>query len=172
MTTANKITLLRIILVPLFMVFLGIDNLTLAFIVYAIACISDFLDGHIARMLNQISDFGKFMDPLADKMLVLSAMCYFSSIGRIPWWVTAIVCFREFAVSGLRMFAAEKNNIIAAATSGKIKTASTMISLAILMLLKNNTLDIIAWLTILITTVYSGVDYFIKNKGVFNHDPL
>lgn len=168
MTTANKITVLRVILVPIFLLLLYTQHFVLSFIVYIIACLSDFLDGYIARKYNQISDFGKFMDPLADKMLVISAMCYFVEITRIPGWVVAIVCIREFAVGGLRMLAAENQIVIAAAFSGKFKTFSTMIGLALMLLITNNTLDIIIWIIILLTTVYSGIEYFIKNKGAFN----
>ena len=167
MTTANKITILRVILVPFFMVSLYTEHLYLAFVIYIIACISDSADGYIARKFNQISNFGKFMDPLADKMLVISAMCYFVEVSRMPGWVLAIICFREFAVAGLRMLSAEKQLVIAAAFSGKFKTASTMVGLAAMLIFKNTVLDTIVWIIILITTVYSGIEYFIKNKGVF-----
>ena len=167
MTTANRITIIRIILVPIFMIALYI-NRYLAFAVYVVACLSDYLDGYIARKYNQISSFGKFMDPLADKMLVISAMCYFCEVGRIPSWVVAIVCFREFAVSGLRMIAAEHQIVIPAGISGKVKTFSTMIALAIMLVFYVSWLDKLAWIVILLTTVYSGVEYFINSKGVFS----
>ena len=109
-TTANKITVLRIILVPVFMVLLYLGQTYWALAVYIIACVSDFVDGKIARKYNQITDFGKFMDPLADKMLVLAAMCYFVEVGLIPGWVVAVVLLREFGVSGLRLLAGHRDS--------------------------------------------------------------
>lgn len=171
MTTASKITIFRVILVPIFLVlaYQGLNVAALA--VFIIASLSDFADGYIARHFDQISDFGKFMDPLADKMLVVACMCYFVQALRMPGWVLAIVCFREFAVSGLRLIAVEKKLVIAAGWSGKIKTASTMIGLCLMLLIDGNaTLDLIISIIILITTVYSGVEYFIKNKSVFKEN--
>ena len=106
-TTANKITIFRIVLIPVFLVlaYTGLKYWALA--VYIIACLSDVADGYIARHYNQVSNFGKFVDPLADKMLVLSAMCFFIENGQMPGWAVAIVLFREFAVSGLRLIAVE-----------------------------------------------------------------
>ena len=127
-TLPNKITLCRIVLIPVFMLLAYQGFMLAAFLVYIIACLSDMADGYIARKYNQISNFGKFMDPLADKMLVLSAMCFFIESGQMPGWAVAIVLFREFAVSGLRLIAVEQNRVIAAAWSGKIKTAATMIA--------------------------------------------
>ena len=128
-TTANKITMFRIVLIPAFLVlaYTGLKYWALA--VYIIACLSDVADGYIARHYNQVSNFGKFVDPLADKMLVLSAMCFFIENGQMPGWAVAIVLFREFAVSGLRLIAVEQSRVIAAARSGKIKTGCTMVGL-------------------------------------------
>lgn len=174
-TTANKITVLRIILVPVFMVLLYLDLPYWALAVYIIACVSDFVDGRIARKYNQVTDFGKFMDPLADKMLVLAAMCYFVEVGLIPGWVVALVLLREFGVSGLRLLAVEQGIVIAAAWSGKIKTGVTMIALGVLILagqpwfLAADVVSIICWVLILVTTLYSGIEYFAKNIGVFKH---
>ena len=106
-TTANKITMGRIALIPVFLVLAYTGHLYWALAVYIIACVSDFVDGYIARHYNQITAFGKFMDPLADKMLVLSAMCFFIENGQMPGWVVAVVLLREFAVSGLRLVAVE-----------------------------------------------------------------
>ena len=166
-TTANKITVLRIILIPVFL-FLAYRELMIpALIVYLIACISDMLDGYIARHYNQITNFGKFMDPLADKMLVLSAMCVFIEKGQMPGWVVAVVLFREFAVSGLRLIAVEQGRVIAAGWSGKIKTTVTMIGLAAMMLWNTRPVNLTVSLLVLLTTVWSGVEYFMKNKDVF-----
>ena len=128
-TTANKITVLRIILVPFFLLFEYLGKPGIAFSLFVIASISDLLDGYIARKYNQITVFGKFMDPLADKILVLAAMCFLIEAHIMPGWSVALVLFREFAVSGLRLMAAQQNIVIAAAQSGKIKTASTMVCL-------------------------------------------
>ena len=133
-TTANKITVLRIILVPFFLLFEYLGKPGIAFTLFVIASLSDLLDGYIARKYNQITVFGKFMDPLADKILVLAAMCFLIEAHIMPGWAVALVLFREFAVSGLRLIAAQQNIVIAAAQSGKIKTASTMVCLCILLL--------------------------------------
>ncbi len=176
-TTANKITVLRIILVPVFMVLLYLGQTYWALAVYIVACLSDFVDGKIARKYNQITDFGKFMDPLADKMLVLAAMCYFVEVGLIPGWVVAVVLLREFGVSGLRLLAVEQGIVIAAAWSGKIKTGVTMVALGVLILAGQpwfpapEVIAVVCWLLILITTLYSGIEYFAKNIGVFKRCP-
>ena len=176
-TTANKITVLRIILVPVFMVLLYLGQTYWALAVYIIACVSDFVDGKIARKYNQITDFGKFMDPLADKMLVLAAMCYFVEVGLIPGWVVAVVLLREFGVSGLRLLAVEQGIVIAAAWSGKMKTGVTMVALGVLILAGQpwfpapEVIAVVCWLLILITTLYSGIEYFAKNIGVFKRCP-
>ena len=167
-TTANKITMLRVILIPVFMVLAYLDLRIPAVVVFILASLSDLLDGYIARHYNQISNFGKFMDPLADKMLVLSCMCFLVEKGQMPGWAVAIILFREFAVSGLRLVAAERQHVIAAAWSGKVKTTCTMIGLCFLIVFRDcPQLNVIVTAVILITTVYSGVEYFIKNKDVF-----
>ena len=167
-TTANKITMTRVALIPVFLVLCYLDHRIAATIVFIIASLSDLLDGYIARHYNQVSNFGKFMDPLADKMLVLSAMCFLAEKGQRPGWVVAVVLFREFAVSGLRLVAAERQRVIAAAWSGKIKTTCTMVGLCfVLVFTQFEWLNIFVSAVILITTVYSGVEYFWKNKDVF-----
>ncbi len=169
-TTANKITLLRIVLIPIYLLLAYTGQMVLAFAVFVLACLSDMADGYIARRYQQITDMGKFMDPLADKMLVLAAMCFFVENGQMPGWVVAVVLFREFAVSGLRLIAVEQRRVIAAAWSGKIKTTCTMIGLGAMMLFgQHNIVNIISSAVILITTVYSGVEYFAKNIDVFRH---
>ena len=171
--TANKITVLRILLIPVFMVLMYLGLTYLALIVYIFACLSDLVDGIIARKCNQVTDFGKFMDPLADKMLVLTAMCFFVEYGLMPAWVVALVLLRELAVSGLRLLAVEQGIVIAAAWSGKVKTAVTMVLLGVLILANKPWFpvpDIIAAICstlIVLTTLYSGIEYFVKNKGVF-----
>ena len=167
-TTANKITMFRIALIPVFLVLAYTGHLYTALAVYIIACLSDVADGYIARHCNQVSDFGKFVDPLADKMLVLSAMCFFVENGQMPGWCVAIVLFREFAVSGLRLIAVEQGRVIAAAWSGKLKTGCTMVGLSAMMLFSEvEMVNIIFTVLILITTVGSGIHYFWVNRDVF-----
>ena len=172
-TTANKITVLRIILVPVFMVLMYLGYTYWALAIYIIACLSDFIDGHIARKYNQVTNFGKFMDPLADKMLVLTAMCYFVDNDTMPGWVVALVLLREFAVSGLRLLAVEQGTVIAAARSGKIKTFVTMVALGVLIIVAEpwvpfkDIIPPVCSALIVISTLYSGAEYFIKNAAVF-----
>jgi len=167
-TTANKITIARIALIPVFLVLCYTNHRIAATVVFILASLSDLLDGYIARHYNQISNFGKFMDPLADKMLVLSAMCFLVEKGQMPGWVVAVVLFREFAVSGLRLVAAERQHVIAAAWSGKVKTTCTMVGLCfVLVFTQFEWLNMLVSAVILITTIYSGVEYFMKNKDVF-----
>ncbi len=170
MTTASKITLIRIGFIPVFMVLMYLSGGTtglymwLALAVFILASLTDYVDGQIARKYNQVSDFGKFLDPLADKLLVIAAMVMFCEWGIIPAWALMIVLTREFAVTGLRLVAVGKGVVIAAGKSGKFKTASTMIGLCVLMGFPS--VEILKWViivVIVITTVYSGIEYFIKN---------
>jgi len=171
MNTANKLTLLRVIMIPVFLVALYWSfpfHKIVALIIFILASVTDFIDGYIARHFNQVTDFGKFMDPLADKLLVISAMLWFVEAGQMAAWVVLVVLAREFAVSGLRMVAAPKGIVIAAAWSGKIKTASTMVCICIMLVPIPAILNTLCVAVILITTVVSGVEYFIKNKSVFS----
>jgi CDP-diacylglycerol--glycerol-3-phosphate 3-phosphatidyltransferase len=164
MTTASKLTLLRVIMIPFFMIFLLLGYPIVAFGIFVIASITDFVDGYIARHYHQVSDFGKFLDPLADKLLVFSAMLIFIEFGRMPAWAVMIVLAREFAVTGLRLVAAGKGQVIAAGWSGKIKTTCTMVGLCAMLLVSNSTqMDLIVTWVIVITTLYSGIEYFVKN---------
>jgi len=188
MNLPNKLTLLRIILTPVFMAVLywgfpGADYAALA--IFIIASLTDMLDGKIARKYNLITDFGKFADPLADKILVTAAMLWFVEAGRMPAWMLMIVITREFAVSGLRMIASDNGRVIAAGWSGKVKTAATMVCIVVMLLTgpelarlqdpANLTavpvepllwIDVICTWIITLTTLYSGVEYFVKNKDV------
>ena len=166
-TTANKITMLRIVLIPVFLVLAYADMMMAALAVYVLACLSDFADGYVARHFNQISNFGKFMDPLADKMLVLAAMCFFIENGQMAGWAVAVVLFREFAVSGMRLLAVEQGQVIAAAWSGKIKTAATMVCLIVMLLINTSTINLVSTIIIVATTVYSGIEYFYVNRAIF-----
>lgn len=170
MTLASKITLARVAFIPVYMVLMYLSGgepglwMWLALAVFIVASLTDYVDGHIARKYNQVTDFGKFLDPLADKLLVIAAMAMFCQWGSFPAWALMIVLTREFAVSGLRMVAAPKGKVIAAGKSGKFKTASTMIGLCLMMGLPgHDTLNMIVIGLIVLTTVYSGVEYFIQN---------
>lgn len=166
MTTASKITLARVALIPVFMIVLLGGYNWAALAIFAIASLTDFLDGYIARHYNQVSNFGKFLDPLADKLLVLAAMLIFVQWGRMPAWAVMVVLTREFAVSGLRMVAASGGRVMAAGFSGKVKTFSTMVGLCIMMALPLVWLDWVVTGVIVVTTLYSGIEYFVQNWDV------
>lgn len=170
MTTASKITLVRVAFIPLYMLLMYFSGgqpglwMWLALAVFIIASLTDYVDGHIARKYNQVSDFGKFLDPLADKLLVIASMVIFCEWGQIPAWALMLILTREFAVTGLRLVAVGKGKVIAAGWSGKVKTASTMVGLCVMMAFPHT-----GWLVNLIvvvimgTTIYSGIEYFIQN---------
>ena len=166
MTTASKITLLRVAMIPVFMVVLLMGFNWAALVIFAVASLTDFVDGYIARHYNQTSDFGKFLDPLADKLLVTAAMQIFVQWGRMPAWAVMIVLAREFAVSGLRMVAATGGKVLAAGWSGKVKTFATMVGLCAMMVLDFVWLNWTVTAIIVITTLYSGIEYFIQNWNV------
>lgn len=174
MTTATKITLVRVAFIPLYMVLMYISGgapglwMWLALALFITASVTDYVDGYIARKYGQVTDFGKFLDPLADKLLVIAAMVMFCEWGIFPAWALMIVLTREFAVTGLRLVAVGKGTVIAAGWSGKVKTASTMISLCVLMAFP--TVPWLTWLVvgvIVVTTLYSGIEYFIQNWKCF-----
>lgn len=170
MTTASKITLIRVAMIPVFLVTMYLSGgqaglwMWISLGVFILASLTDYVDGYIARHYNQTTDFGKFLDPLADKLLTIAAMAMFCEWGVFPAWALMIVLTREFAVTGLRLIAVQKGNVIAAGWSGKIKTASTMIGLCFMMGLPG--IDWLNWTVIgviVVTTVYSGVEYFVQN---------
>ncbi len=172
MTTASKITLLRVLMIPVYMVFMYLSGgqsglwMIVALAVFIIASLTDYVDGYIARHCNQVSNFGKFLDPLADKILVIAAMVMFCEWGMWPAWALMLVLTREFAVTGLRLVAVGNGTVIAAGWSGKVKTASTMVGLCVQMAFPG--VEIIRWLVVgvvVVTTAYSGVEYFVKNWG-------
>ena len=167
MNLPNKLTLLRIVLILPFLLVLYLDVPFASYIalgIFIIASLTDMLDGKIARKRNLITDFGKFADPLADKMLVTAAMLWFVEIGQMPGWALLIVIVREFAVSGLRMVASDKGRVIAAGWSGKVKTAATMVCIVLMFLPIPEVLNTVCVAVIVATTIYSGVEYFLKNK--------
>ena len=170
MTLASKITLVRVAFIPVHMVLMYLSDgepglwMWLALAVFVIASLTDYVDGQIARKCNQVSDFGKFLDPLADKLLTIAAMVIFCEWGMMPAWALMIVLTREFAVTGLRLVAVGKGKVIAAGWSGKVKTASTMIGLCVLMAFPTVALLATAVNTVIVlTTVYSGIEYFVQN---------
>lgn len=171
MNTANKITLFRVVMIPAFVLVSYLEfpgAHWVALVLFIIASVSDFVDGYIARNYNQITDFGKFLDPIADKLLVTSAMLIFVEQGRMPAWVLLCVVAREFAVSALRLVAVDNGRVIAAGWSGKVKTACTMVGICVMLAFWVPVLDNIVNAVILVTTVYSGVEYFMKNRDVLN----
>ena len=136
----------------------------ISLLLFILASLTDYIDGQIARKCNQVSDFGKFLDPLADKLVTIAVMTMFCEWGRFPAWALMLVLTREFAVTGLRLVAVGKGTVIAAGWSGKVKTASTMVGLCVLMVFPQNVF--VLWTVIaviVLTTVYSGVEYFVQN---------
>ena len=169
MNTANKLSMLRVALIPVFLILLYLRfpfHMYFALTVFILASVTDFVDGYIARHYNQVTDFGKFMDPLADKCLVVAAMLWFVEIGQMPGWALLVVIIREFSVSGLRMVAADKGRVIAAGWSGKVKTASTMVCIVLMFLPIAVWINHICVAVIVLTTIYSGVEYFMKNLDI------
>ena len=182
MTTANKITIFRVICIPVFIVLMYMDGAAArygALAVFVIASLSDFLDGYIARHYNQVSNFGKFMDPLADKILVITAMLLFVESGRMPGWVLALVVAREFAVSGLRMVAAgaKDGRVIAANMWGKVKTVLQMLTIIFYYFVAGiaapTAIGAVSFITILLcwavaaVTALSGGIYLWQNRSCF-----
>ena len=170
MTLASKITLVRVLLIPAYMATMYLSGgqaglwMYLSLAIFIVASLTDFVDGYIARHYNQTTDFGKFLDPLADKLLTVAAMAMFCEWGIFPAWALMVILTREFAVSGLRMVASQKGSVIAAGWSGKVKTASTMVGLCAMMAFPG--INILNWVVIIMivaTTLYSGVEYFIQN---------
>ena len=172
MNTANKLTVIRVVMIPIFMLvlYLGVPGANYwALAIFAAASATDWLDGYIARKYNMVTDFGKFMDPLADKCLVTAAMLWFVEVGQMPAWAVLTVIIREFAISGLRMNAATSGRVIAAGWSGKVKTASTMVCLLLMFLPIPAIVNTLCVAVIVLTTIYSGVEYIMKNLDVISN---
>ena len=195
MNLPNKITVARILLIPLMIIIpffniqgtIPIGGITysnlIILAIFLLASFTDFLDGHLARKNNMVTTFGKFLDPIADKLLVLAALIMLVEMGQIPAWIPIIIAAREFLVSGIRMLAAGEGNVIAASWLGKIKTVSQMIAISLAfvdtshfmrflggemtgMAIALNVLMSLAMLVSVITTIWSGIDYFIKSKEI------
>ena len=183
MNLPNKLTISRIIAVPFFIICYMKGFYIPAFVIFILASLTDMLDGKIARKYNLVTNFGKIMDPLADKILVYSAFCLMVEDGTIPGWMLIVILAREFLIAGMRTVAASEGIVIAAAMSGKIKTVLQMIAVPFLLLVTalgntagisvsvlsvlNMGAQIFLWAS-LVMTVYSGVEYTMKNKSVFS----
>ncbi len=173
MTTANKLTILRVILIPAFFLLMLLPfpgHKWLALLVFVLAGATDYLDGHIARKYHQVTTFGKFMDPLADKLLVMAAIVIFVQWGQMPAWAAFVILAREFAVTALRLIAAADGTVIAAGISGKVKTFASLICLCLMMapfhslvlIPKSFTLDALCVIVMVAVTIWSGAEYFLK----------
>lgn len=194
MNLPNKITVARMLLIPIMIIvpYLGLNNILfgsvtiggfITLIIFLIASFTDFLDGYLARKNNLVTTFGKFLDPIADKLLVLSALIMLVEQGIIPGWIPIIIAAREFIVSGIRMLAAGDGKVIAASWYGKVKTVSQMIAISLAFLSTNtfmqftsvemgtgalilNILMSLAMIVAVLMTILSGVDYFMKSKDI------
>ncbi len=176
MNLPNKLTMLRVIMIPFFVIFLLVDitpyDKWIALAIFVIASLTDLADGKIARKYNLITNFGKFMDPLADKLLVCSAMIALIELGRIPAWIVIVIIAREFIISGFRLVASDNGVVIAASYWGKFKTVSQM-AMVILMIADIPQLQIVTTVVMyiaLVLTIVSLIDYLVKNWGVMGKD--
>jgi len=180
MNLANKLTMIRIVLVPLFLLFIAAKGIPygreLATFIFIIASLTDKLDGYIARSRNQVTNFGKFMDPLADKLLVTAALVSLVELQIVHGWIAMIIIAREFAVTGLRTIAASEGKVIAASKWGKLKTVIQIVAIITALInlsYVNTTLNMLTTIFMavaVIITIISGVDYFVKNKGTIRVD--
>lgn len=175
MNLANKITLARVLLIPIFMLVLFSNfpnNTYIAAIIFTIAAATDGLDGYIARSRNQITTFGKFIDPLADKLLVSTALISMIQLGKVPAWIVVIIIAREFTITGFRTIAVSEGITIAASPLGKIKTITQLVSIILLLInnfpfrFVNLPLDMIMLYLSLFFTIISGIDYIYKNRHI------
>ncbi|MFQ7102168.1 MAG: CDP-diacylglycerol--glycerol-3-phosphate 3-phosphatidyltransferase [Anaerovoracaceae bacterium] len=176
MNLPNKLTMGRIFAIPVFIVVFLLDYRYAAAVIFILAALTDMLDGHIARKNNLVTNFGKLMDPLADKLLVMSALICLSQVGDVPGWMVIVILGREFIITGMRQVAAAQGIVIAAGTTGKIKTITQMIAIPLLILENwpfslfsfNLPMDqIFLWIA-LVMTVVSGTEYIVKNKKLFS----
>ena len=170
MNLPNKLTVVRIVMVPFFVIFYLKSFYFVALVLFILASFTDYLDGYIARKENLITNFGKIMDPLADKILVYSALCCMVEKGLVPGWMLSVILAREFAVAGMRTVAASEGIVIAAGMSGKIKTVLQMIAIPLLILNQPEQIaaaaQIFLWAS-LVMTVVSGIEYISKNTSIF-----
>lgn len=190
MNTANKLTLLRVILIPVYVLFLLVPithyHYWIALVIFIITAVTDALDGKIARKRNLVTDFGKFADPIADKLLVLSAMICFVELHMMPSWICIVIMAREIIISGLRLICAGKGTVIAASWLGKIKTVVQMIFIILTTLNFSyyfadqlpglchgiEIFRVIVMYAALVLTIVSLIDYYFKNKELFSFKDL
>lgn len=179
MNLPNKLSFMRVLLIPVLILFyyfpsLGFSDSLLGYkllvVIFAVASITDFFDGYIARKYNLVTTFGKFIDPLADKLLVMAALLLLNDKGIVPMWITLVILSREFVVTGIRLIAVGEGKVIAASNLGKYKTASTMVALVLLLLFPYATIFVDIGMYVLYVgfalTVISGFDYFYKNRAI------
>lgn len=173
MNLPNKLTILRMVMIPFFVIFMSLPFAAgryIALVIFIAASLTDTADGYIARKYNLITDFGKFMDPLADKLLVCSAMICLVHTNEIPYWIVIIIIAREFIISGFRLVAADNGIVIAASWWGKSKTVCQMAMIIVILLNFSGTfwhvLETILIYAALVLTIVSLVDYIVKNKQV------
>ena len=175
MNLPNKLTMFRVILIPVFIVVLMTGliadpiNRYIATVIFCVASFTDYLDGHIARKYNLVTNFGKFMDPLADKLLVSSALICMIEMGMLPAWIVIIIISREFIITGFRLIAAEGGLVIAASWWGKIKTVTQMIMIILLLIGVQGIIATILIFLATLFTVISGVDYIVKNISILRN---
>lgn len=176
MNLPNKLTLLRVFMIPIFLLVLFLapepTNRTVAVIIFIVASLTDMLDGKIARKYNLVTNFGKFMDPLADKLLVMSALVSMVALEDLPAWVVIVILAREFAITGFRTLAMEANIVMAASWWGKVKTTTQMIMIPVVLLqLPFGCMPVVEKILVALAvffTIFSGVDYMVKNKQVLH----
>ena len=177
MNTPNKLTIARVIMIPFFVAFLmyditGAADKWIALVIFVVASLTDTLDGYLARKHNLVTNFGKFMDPLADKLLVCSALISFTAMGKLAAWITIVIIAREFIISGFRLVAADNGIVIAASYWGKFKTVSQMILIILMIMDIQNTIFqtlITVFIVIAVAlTIISLVDYIAKNRKVLS----
>lgn len=179
MNLPNKISIARIILIPFFIffmlgpielgTFLGMKKgMFIALVIFVVASLTDWVDGYLARKLNLVTNLGKFMDPLADKLLMTAGFVAFVQLGLAPAWIVILILAREFAVTGLRTVAASEGVVIAAGSSGKIKTTIQIITIIVLFLNINTYLNSVMLWASAIITIYSGIEYFVQNRKVLS----
>ena len=180
MNLPNKLTILRVIMIPFFVAFLMLENGAnttyryIAAALFIIASLTDLLDGKIARKYNLVTNFGKFMDPLADKLLVCSALICMIELGQLPAWMVIIIISREFIISGFRLVASDNGVVIVASYWGKFKTTFQMIGVVLLILnipALSMVTDIVIWIAVALTVI-SLVDYIVKNAGVLKEGKM
>lgn len=179
MNLANKLTILRLLMVPVFVIIFNIFGVSNAIsaIIFALTSATDFLDGHIARSRNLITTFGKFMDPLVDKVLTQAGFLVLVGADMIPAWTVIVIIFRELLIDGLRILAASNNITIAASMYGKLKTTSQMVTIILYLLsgtltfIPNIIYDIFLYISVILTII-SGLDYLIKNIKVLDLDNI